>query len=184
MEGSMQKKIVSAGLWLCLSLIFSGSVFSNQRITKVGIIDIDRVKTTFIDKSKDYTDYENYKKEFDAKVAAITAKIDNLQAQKLDAKEKGNETLALKLENDILTENEYLKEYYRITKNEIKIILQRISNGDDFYLKLKKAIAQVAEEDGYSVVMDISTNPILYWASDIDVTDRVIKTLSRMFENK
>jgi len=179
----MLKKTAPA-LGIFLLLILSVSVYANQRITKVGIIDMDRVKITFIDKSKDYTDYEKYRKEFDAKVAAITAKIDGMQAQKLEAKENGNEALALKLDNSILTENEYLKEYYRIAKNEIKIILQKINTGDDFYLKLKKAIALVAEEDGYSMVLDISTNPVLYWASDIDVTDRVIKTLSKMYETR
>jgi len=180
-EIDMQKKI---GIVMILLICFIFPVLANQRITKVGVIDKLLITQTFIDKSKNYTDYETYKKNFEEKVAAIQAKINNLQLQKLDAQQNSNNVLVTKLDNQILTESEYLREYFKLAKNELKVLIQKITSSDDFSIKLKKAIAQVSEEEGYSVILDISDNSIPYYASDVDITDLVIRAMNKLFEKK
>ena len=89
-------------LVLIFTLLFSTSVFAQQEVTKVGVIDTSRVYQSYFRATTGIRNYEAKRAEFQAEVDARTAELKELQQKKVDLEKSGNTTEALKLEAEII----------------------------------------------------------------------------------
>ena len=61
------------------------------------------------------------------------------------------------------------------------LVVQAVLDNDDFYVKLAKAIADTAEAEGISLVLDKKKVQIWYYVDEVDITDAVIKAMDRLY---
>ena len=166
---------------LVLSLVFVAATavpaFA-QQITKFGVVDTNRVYSTYFRKSTAVRNYENKRAEFQEEINKRTAELRELQQKKLDFEKNGNESQALKLEAEITKKTDYLTEYTNAKNVEIDSILKSLKDSDEFYKKLYNTLAKIAESGGYSMILSLQeSNAILWYSNSVDITDQVIKNL-------
>lgn len=169
----MSKKI----LVLLISTFLSAGCFA-QQITKFGVVDTNRVYSTYFRKSTAVRNYENKRAEFQEEINKRTAELRELQQKKLDFEKNGNESQALKLEAEITKKTDYLTEYTNAKNVEIDSILKSLKDSDEFYKKLYDTLSRIAEGGGYSMILSLQeSNAILWYSNSIDITDEVISKL-------
>ncbi len=174
------KKI--AALVLFAAIAYGG--LSAQQITRVAVVDLARVLGNFPKETAARKNFEVKKAEVQAEADRRSAEIRNLQTRKTDASNFGDVETARTLEAEISRKIAALQEYVQARQNELDLLAKALSSANSFLQKLNSTIARVAEEEGYSLVLNLkpqdqSANLILWNSPAIDITDKVIQALSR-----
>ena len=160
-----------------LVLLVCCSVFAQQDMTKVGVIDTARVYQTYFRDSAGIRNYE----EFQAEVDTRTAELKNLQQKKVDYEKAGNTTEALKLEAEITKKTDFLIEYTRVKQIELESLKSKLAESDSFYETLYSVIENIAESEGLSIILSLQqANAILWYSLSVDITDKVIDKLANI----
>jgi outer membrane protein len=150
---------------------------SAEQLTTVGIIDVGKVSAVFYSDSRQVREIEALKARRDADIENINNEINQLREQKIQAENTGNQSLALRLEKEIADKINYRQDYYRIRSNEIQERENRLSGQSAFVVELQRAIAFVAEDQGYNVILNSNDRNLLWWSRQVDITDMVIARL-------
>ena len=170
------KKLIIA---VAFVLLVSCSVFAQQDVTKIGVIDTSRVYQSYFRDSAGIRNYEDKRTEFQAEVDKRTAELKKLQQQKVDYEKAGNETAALKIEAEIISKTEFLTEYTRVKQIELESLKNKLVDSDSFYETLYSVIETIAESEGLSIILSLQqANAILWYSPSVDITDKVINKLS------
>ncbi len=157
--------------------MFSFNGFS-QQITKFAVVDTSKIYTAFYKNSEQIRNYETKKAEFQEEIKKRTDELRQLKSQKLAYDKQGNTTESLKVQAELTKKTEYLTEYTNAKNIELESMLTQLSRSDDFYKKLYKTLAKVAESGGYSMILSLQeNNSILWYSPSVDVTEDVIKEL-------
>ena len=136
---------------------------------------------------------KDYKKR-EQKYAELQKEVDKLQAE-IDVKQKGIETARadyekkretmtddqrtaarLQIENDIANYKSELEKRQRLIDSNEETVLKEVV-GD-----IQKVIAQVAEQEGYHLVLNSGGGPrasVLYSSTTIDITPKVLGILNK-----
>jgi outer membrane protein len=176
----MQKNIKFLAL---LSIVFISTLvlpkgIGAQSLTRVALVDLTKVYTSFFRDSKTVRAFENKAAGIKSEVERLTGELQVLQAKKLEAFEKGDDNLVLSLESDIEKKSAYLKDYYRIKMAELEDEKKRLASSDSFVLEVQGELRKLAEAEGFSIVFDIKDMPGLLWYSQtVDITDSLIQKL-------
>lgn len=171
----LSKKILTL---FAFALVFSASAFS-QTITKFGVIDTSRVFSAYYRDSSAVRNFEQKKNDFQKNVNIKTEELSSLNQRMIEAKERGDEATAVKLEAEITKKAEYLTEYTKAKNIELAATKKRLEKSDTFYSQLYDIIGKIAEAEGYSAILSLQgANYILWYSPSIDITDKVIKGLS------
>jgi outer membrane protein len=164
-----------------LVLLVCCSVFAQQDMTKVGVIDTARVYQTYFRDSAGIRNYETKRTEFQAEVDTRTAELKNLQQKKVDYEKAGNTTEALKLEAEITKKTDFLIEYTRVKQIELESLKSKLAESDSFYETLYSVIENIAESEGLSIILSLQqANAILWYSLSVDITDKVIDKLANI----
>ncbi|MCE5255678.1 MAG: OmpH family outer membrane protein [Spirochaetaceae bacterium] len=155
-----------------------------QQITRIAVIDMSRVLSAFSRDTAGLKNFEQKKAEIQAEVDRMAAEIKSLQTKKGEAQSKGDSDLARSLESEITKKTTDLKEYVSARQNELDIMAKALSSSASFLQKINATIAQVAESEGYSIVLNLkpqdqNANIVLWNSTAIDITDKVIQALSQ-----
>jgi outer membrane protein len=148
-----------------------------QQLTTVGIVDIGKVTMAFYRDSQAVRELEEMTKRLQGELDAITAEINQLKERQLEAERAGNKTLSLQLEEQITSKTNYLREYYRIKNAQLQERRNRLAESSSFLSELQQAIAFVAEDQGYSVILKSSDPNLVWWSKQVDITELVIQRL-------
>ena len=159
-----------------LLLLSSHSLFGQQDIPKIGLVDSNEIMVTYFKDSKAMRDLQSLQESILEESRAIEDEILSLKSQKLDAEKFGNEDEALRLEGLILQRENYLKEWQRIRNEELRT-LQQSAMEDAFLSEVYEAIEYIAISEGYSIIFDKRNPFLLYWGLDIDITEKVLRHL-------
>lgn len=183
----MRKKILlgNAGaralmLFLLTALATSG-LFA-QQITRVAVLDLPRVLSTFPKEMAAVKNFEQKKAEVQSEADKRSADIKSLQSQKAEAEARGDAETVKTLEAEISRRTVALREYVQARQNELDLLAKALSSTTSFLQKLNSTIARVAEEEGYSLVLNLKpqdqASSLVLWNSPaIDITDKVIQAL-------
>ena len=164
---------------ISLILLVSCSIFAQQDMTKVGVIDTSRVYQTYFRDSAGIRNYETKRTEFQAEVDKRTAELKQLQQKKVEYEKAGNSTAALKLEAEITSKTDFLTEYTRVKQVELESLKSKLANSDSFYDTLYSVIETIAESEGLSLILSLQqANAILWYSPSVDITDKVIDKLA------
>ncbi len=167
---------------LILFVVFSCAMsmtFAQQKITRFGVIDTNKVYQTFYRDSPAVRNYEKKKQDFQAQIDRQTQELENMQIKKSEYLSNGNDAMANKLEGDIQKKARTLTEYTKAKNIELENLRKKLESGDDFYELLYDTINRVAEEKGFSLILSLKQASGILWYSDsVDITDLVISEIS------
>lgn len=181
----MKNRRSLAAVVLALAFL-AGAVASApaQQITRIAVIDLQKVILAYSKDGQAYKDFELRKAQIQADIDRQADAIRKLQAQKLEADKAGDKQSSLKIETDLYQKTEYLRDFVRAKQAELDDQAKKLASSSDFVQLVYKQIQQIAENEGYSLVLNLKSadsvmSAVVWYSSMIDITDEVIQALSQ-----
>ena len=143
----------------------------------MGVVDLDRVVRAFYLESEAFRAYQARRAEVIAERDEIEDEIHLLELDLISARQDGNRSLALRLEQQVFDLKEHLSQYVRVMNDRLQRTYNELKTSDLFIGELAEALPYVAEELGYTAILN--TDDVLHWDTDVDLTDEVIAELVR-----
>ena len=174
----MKKK----GLWLwgvlyCFNALAGSSLFA-QQLTRFAVVDLAKVYTAFFRESQAVREFEERSALVQSDVDRMTAAIQALQIERLEAESEGDRQRVLRLESEIYRQSEFLREYFQIKTAELNEQRSRLTQSNAFLDQVLREIRFIAESEGYSMVLSLKeSTEILWYSPSVDITDRLITNL-------
>ncbi|TXT41886.1 MAG: outer membrane protein [Spirochaetes bacterium] len=176
-----RKRLTAAGI-----IAFSLAVFSlgAQQITRVAVVDLSRIMAAFPNQTQAIKNFETRKAEVQAVVDVKALEIRTLQARRNEIQnQNGMFDEMATLDAKIVRLTAELKEYLSARQNELDLLARSISSNTSFIQKLNGMIAQVAEAEGFSLVLNLkpqdpSAAVVLWNSPSVDLTDKIIQAMA------
>jgi outer membrane protein len=166
------------------ALVFIGlaSAAHGQQITRIAVVDLNRVIMTYSKDAASLKDFELKKAQIQTEIDRMSEEIKHLQAQKLDAEKAGDKQSSLRIDADIYKKTEFLKEYVRTKQSELDDQAKKLTSSSQFVQAVYRQIQQISETEGYSLVLNLRSSDsvmgsVLWYSPMIDITDKVIQSL-------
>jgi outer membrane protein len=156
-------------------------LFADQ-ITRVGILDIEKVYSIYFRESKAVKELQQLRADVLREIGRIDDEILQLESQKLDAESKGDGEAALRLDSEIFQKKQYRDDYRRIKMDQIRKRSENLYKSDEFLDEMLEAIQYVAESEGFSLVLNASgqfSQFFFFYTKEVDITEMVIRELMR-----
>ena len=163
-----------------LVLVYSGMglPLAAQQLTRFAVVDLPKVYVAFFRESRAVRDFEERSARVQSEIDRMTAEIQNLKVNQVNAQAQGNMEQALRLDNEINRRSDFLKEYYRTRTAELETMKSRLTQSGAFLEQVYDEIRYIAESEGYSMVLNLKENTgILWYSPTVDITDKLIKNL-------
>ena len=170
-------RLLAAASVLAALLTLPAPATAQELFTRMGVVDLDRVVRAFYLESEAFRTYQARRAEVVAEREEIEDEIHLLELDLIRARQDGNRSLALRLEQQVFDMKEHLSQYVRVMNDRLQRTYQELKTSDLFIGELAEALPYVAEELGYTVILD--TDDVLHWNTDVDLTDEVIAELAR-----
>lgn len=176
----MLRKLRAAALALCLLVPLAG--IGAQQITRIAVVDLQKVLLAYNKDSAALRDYEAKKAEIQQEIDRQAADIKTLQSQKAEADRKGDQAGSQRLEAEITKRTDALRTFVRGRQDELDKLAASLNSSDSFAQLVYQKIQNVAETDGYSLVLNLRAadsvmNSVLWYSPMIDITDKVVAAL-------
>jgi len=170
-------KRMLAVVLLAMGMIVPASLFA-QQLSTVAVVDLNKITMSFFTQSQAVRDLQKKADDIRTEIQRQQSDIQQLQQQKLQADQSGNNSQSLQLEDQINQKQQFLQEYRRIKQDELnrqeKGLLQ---SNSAFYKQMYSAISYVAQSKGYTTVFDAGNQGLIWWAPSVDITQQVIDYL-------
>lgn len=161
-------------------LACAAQVAHAQQLTTLAVVDLQKVANTFYADSQAVRDLQKKADDLRSQIAQQKQDIQDLQNQRLQAQNQGDQSRALQLEDQITQKQRYLEEFQRIKQDELNQQYKSITQaGSPFYNQMYQAVVYVAQSKGYTVVLYKSDPSLAWWAPSVDITDQVIEYLRK-----
>ncbi|MFA6623329.1 MAG: OmpH family outer membrane protein [Fibrobacteraceae bacterium] len=164
--------------FVCLLLCFAGAAFAE-----------DGLRIAHVDSKLIFEGYKGTKKaqeEYDRQVAKWEQQANLLQKEVAAVKEKlDKQSLMLSDEKRKELEADYAKK-----ETELKDFINKVYGKDGELITanekvsapiiqlIKKAVNEIALQEGYDMVVDRATGAVLFWKSENDLTQKVLDYLN------
>jgi len=163
---------------LLLLLLNVSCVLYAQQLTRFAVVDMPKVYTAFFRDSRPVRQFEERSARVQSEIDKVTKEIQDLKSKQLDAVQRGDQSEALRLENQVYRRSEYLKEYYNTKTAELENEKRNLMQSGSFLEQVYDEIRYIAESEGYSMVLDMKeTKGIIWYSSTVDITDKLISNL-------
>ncbi len=169
-------------LLVLVFMVLAGLPLFADRITKVGILDIEKVYAVYFRESKAVKELQQLRADVLRAINRIDEEILLLESQKLDAEGRGDGEAALRLDTEIFQKQQYRDDYRRIKMDQIRKRSENLYKSDEFLDELLQAIEFVAESEGFSLVLNSSgqfSQFFFFYTKELDITEMVIQELMR-----
>jgi Skp family chaperone for outer membrane proteins len=179
----MHAKRIAALMGVVLALAARPISVSGQQITRIAVVDLSKVIAAFSKDSEAVKDFEKEKSQVQSDIDAMSAEIMRLMTQKADADKTGDKAASLKLRDDIDAKTKALTDFVSAKQVELDNQAKKLATTDAFSKDLYKQIQNVAETEGYSLVINLKSsdsvmNSVLWYSPTIDITADVIEALT------
>ncbi|MBN2874765.1 MAG: OmpH family outer membrane protein [Spirochaetales bacterium] len=173
----MHKRIA---LTLALSLLCAGAFA--QQITRVAVIDLQKVYTTYYKDSQAVRAFEEEKQAVNDEIKRLGEEIKELQKQRLDVLSAGDSQALKTFDEALYRKAQFLSDYVKIKQAELDAKADALSKGDAFVQMLYRTVQAISESEGFSLVItsrnaDDVGSSVLWFSPMIDITDKVIQAL-------
>ena len=169
------KKILLLSIFIYFGLNLS---LEAQMLTRFAVVDLPKVYVAFFSESREVRNFEDRSARVQAEIDRMTAEIQNLRTQHINAQAQGHNEQAFRLEAEINRRTDFLREYHRTMTAELELMRNRLTQGGGFYEQVYDEIRFIAESEGYSMVLNLIDNTgILWYSQTVDITDRLINNL-------
>jgi outer membrane protein len=167
---------------ILIALLGAAALASAQQITRIAVVDLNRVIAAYSRDAGPYKDFELRKSQIQTEIDRMGEEIRRLQSQKVDADKAGDRQGSLRFDSDIYKKTEFLKDYVRTKQAELEDQARKLTISSPFVQQVYKMIQQIAETEGYSLVLNLKSadsvvNSVIWYSPMIDITDKVIQIL-------
>lgn len=169
----MSKRIL---LTVTIILLISTGLFA-EKLTMIGVVDLTKIVSDYFKESTAWREIDELTKRVDESTTAKMNEIRELQEQKIDAENRNNDSLVLRLDDDILKKQKYLQEYHKIMSDRIVSKKENLLTSSGFSKEIIETIKFIAENEGFSIVLRKKDPNILYYNYEVDITEKVIGRL-------
>jgi outer membrane protein len=175
----MNKRTIAFLCCLALALPLAAQT---QQVTKVGIIDFNKVLLTSYKDSKAYRDFDQARTDYNKEITARSKELLELQSQRLDADKAGNKNQVLSLDKSIADKQAYLDSYKQVKGAMLQQQSSSLLSGSVIQ-EILDAVKFVSESGGFALVVRKDSasgkDMILYSLPEIDITQDVIAELMK-----
>jgi outer membrane protein len=170
----------NAALTFCAAALvcFSGALAEAQQLTRFAVVDLPKVYLAFFRESQAVREFEDQRDRVQSEIDRMTREIQALKTAQLNAEAQGDRSQAIRLENEVYRNSEYLKEYFRLKTAELEDRKQKLTQSEAFLGQVYEEIRYIAESEGYSMVLNLKENTgILWFSPTVDITDKLIQNM-------
>jgi len=160
---------------LLFAACFLTTSLYSQQLTRFAVVDLTKVYSVFLRESRAVREFEQRSAAIQAEIDKMTREIQDLRAKRIDLVNQGDQTGALRLENEIYRKSEFLREYYTVKTAELDDQRKKLAQSDSFMEQVYGEIRSIAESEGYSMVMNLKD--AIWYSPTVDITDKVIQNL-------
>ena len=169
----MKKKILIFFIFIGLALAAEA-----QQLTRFAVVDLPKVYMAFFRESRAVRDFEERSARVQSEIDRMTAEIQNLKVNQVNAQAQGNMDQVLRLDTEINRRSDFLKDYYKTRTAELETLKSRLTQSGAFLEQVYDEIRFIAESEGYSMVLNMKDNTgILWYSPTVDITDKLIQSL-------
>ena len=145
-------------------------------ITTVAVIDIKVIYTTFPNEAKGYNSLVTLKERYQKEIDEQIEKLNIIKQQRQIALQKKLYNEAINYEKQINNLSNYIDSLSSRRQDEL-LRLSKLPISKVFLDRLQKAIEFVAQENGFTVVLNTRMEGLQWWAPVVDITEKVIEKL-------
>jgi len=168
------KKTAFLIMFICLT---AASLFA-QQLTRFAVVDLPKVYSAFFRDSRAVREFEERSARVQTEIDRMTREIQELKSKQADMVLQGDQTQALKIENEIYRKSDFLREYYTVKTAELEDQRKKLSQSGTFLEQVYGEIRYIAESEGYSMVLNLKESTgILWYSPTVDITDKLIQNL-------
>jgi outer membrane protein len=167
---------------ICLLMLLIPLTSFAEQLTKVGILDIEKVYSIYFRESKTVKQFQDRQANMLQELSRIDDEILRLENAKLEAENRNDGKEALKLDQEIFEKKQYREDYKRIKTEQLKRMSEELYQSNEFLDELLEAINFVAESEGFSLILNNSRQYrpfFFFYTKEIDITEKVIEELMR-----
>ena len=166
-------------LWL---MALAGVAFG-QQVTRIAVVDLSKVIAAYSKESQSVRDFERKKSQVQTDIDKMSGEIMRLMSLKADADKTGDKVASLKYRDDIDKRTKALSDFVSAKQAELDQDAKKLATNDEFSQDLYKQIQNIAETEGYSLVINLKSsdsvmNAVLWYSPMIDITSSVIQALN------
>jgi len=180
--GKMKKRLF---FYCGLFLFLLPAGLNAQQITRFAVIDLTRVIETVKQNPKAQEEWNAHAAKIQADVDIMTNEIKQLRDKRADAVFQNDSEEADRLKAEIKTKEDALRTYYNNEKKKLDEekakLLNKSSNDKELEAKIMQEIENVAQEGGFSMVLDKNSRDIVWYSktAGLDITDKVISRFQK-----
>ena len=161
-----------------LFFALSAVMVFGQMISRVAVVDMQRIYNEFARESQAFRDLESRTAIIQAQINQFSSEIWELRARYTNAVAANNAAEVRRLDTEITSKTENLRAFSVERMAEINLEKARLMQSDRFYNQIYDEIRYIGESEGYTHVVDISQMPGLIWFSpQFEITDRLLQSL-------
>ena len=165
-------------LFLALIFVCFGMAAEAQQITRFAVVDLPQVHMAFFRESPAVREFEARAARVQADIDRMTAEIQTLRVNMVNAQAQGNQEQALRIEADLNRRSDFLREFHRTQTATLEAQRVRLAQDDAFLGQVYDEIRFIAESEGFSMVLNLhANNGIIWFSPTVDITDRLIRNL-------
>lgn len=173
----MRKKIF--GIVVVFVTLFTLNLTAEQ-LSKIGIINFSKIIEDYFAESTSWREIDDMRAKYEKGKDAILDQINELKVKKLEAENNDNQSIVLKLEDQIYNKQEYLKEFHSVWQTRINNKIKGVYQSSTFTAEILDAIEYVGETEGYSLILRSQDEDILWYNNEVDVTGLVLDRLKQI----
>lgn len=166
-------------LLLCLIVglgLTVNTAVANQQLSTVGVVDVQRIYNSFFRDSQAVRDLERLREQYQNEINSHIERLEELRAQRLEARDNDNQRAEIRLDEEITELEAFIQELTQRRRRQLEIQQERVTS-DSFLEDVQRAIAFVAESEGYTVVLRSDMDGLQWWSSVVDISDEVLDRL-------
>jgi outer membrane protein len=171
------KRFILAVLF-CTGLLFS--LFAQATITRFAVVDMNRVASVYVEQLPEAKAFNEKKAKFDAEIEKQSNELKELTDKLAEAQEqeKKDQSKIRSLENQIKSKENSIRSYIEKTMAELERDREQLLKNDTFMEQVTRIVRQVAESEGFSMVLNRAGNSgILWYSPSVDITNKVLERI-------
>jgi len=171
-------------LMILLFVAGLSSMLVAEPLIKVGIIDLNRIMSTYFRDSAAMRDYNAMVATFQADITKMQSDIAALEAKKVEAAKRGEDETALSLDKQIFDKKQFLQDYYKVKKSQLDDYYRKLTESSGFLNEILSEINFISESQGYSIILKSDDPYLVFYTKEADITDLVLQRLQKRAQTR
>jgi len=167
---------------IALVLGLLGTLVFSQQITRVAVIDLQKVYMTYYKDSQAVRAFEEEKQRINDEIKRLGDEIKVLQARRLEIIASGDAIALKSFDENLYRKAQFLSDFVKVKQTDLDAKAAALAKGDAFVQMLYRTVQSISEAEGFSLVIssrnaDDAGSSVIWFSPMIDITDKVIQAL-------